>query len=112
MVGREGLNSGTFFYSPPSFRFFLAVIDEFMGWNFEMGGDEIGFLSTLYYIAVFLPYLGVIIRRLHDTDRSGWWILIAFIPIVGVIVLLVFLILDGTRKENRYGPDPKASPTW
>lgn len=91
---------------------FLAVIDEFMGWDFEMGGDNLGFLSTLYYVAVIIPYLAVIIRRLHDTDRSGWWFLIAFIPIVGVIVLLVFLILDGTRGENRFGPDPKASPTW
>ena len=94
---------------------FLAVIDEFMGWNFEIDGDDIGFLSTLYYIAIILPYLGVIIRRLHDTDRSGWWFLIAFVPLVGVIVLLVFLILRGTDGDNRYGPDPKASEaseTW
>ena len=90
----------------------LAVIDEFMGWQFEMGGDILGFLSTLYYVAVIVPYLAVIIRRLHDTERTGWWILIAFIPIVGVLVLLVFLILQGTRGENRYGPDPKVAPTW
>ncbi len=91
----------------------LAVIDEFMGWKFEMGGDIIGFLSTLYYLAVVVPYLAVIFRRLHDTERSGWWILIAFIPLVGVLILLVFLILQGTRGENRYGPDPKAeTATW
>lgn len=90
----------------------LAVIDEFMGWEFEMGGDSLGFLSTLYYIGVIVPYLAVIIRRLHDTERSGWWFLIAFIPIVGVLVLLVFLILQGTRGKNRYGPDPKVAPTW
>ncbi len=92
---------------------FLAVIDEFMGWKFEMGGENLGFLSTLYYIAVIIPYLAVIFRRLHDTDRSGWWFLIAFIPIVGIIVLLVFLILDGTKGENRFGPDPKtATARW
>ncbi len=92
---------------------FLAVIDEFMGWKFEMGGENLGFLSTLYYIAVIIPYLAVIFRRLHDTDRSGWWFLIAFIPIVGVIILLVFLILDGTKGENRFGPDPKtATARW
>ena len=91
----------------------LAVIDEFMGWQFEMGGEIIGFLSTLYYLAVVVPYLAVIFRRLHDTERSGWWILIAFIPLVGVLILLVFLILQGTRGENRYGPDPKAeTATW
>ncbi len=101
-----------FFLFSAIISIFLAVIDEFMGWNFEMGGDNLGFLSTLYYIAVVIPYLAVIFRRLHDTDRSGWWFLIAFIPIVGIIVLLVFLVLDGTKGENRYGSDPKASATW
>jgi len=94
---------------------FLAVIDEFMGWQFEMDEESLGFLSTLYYLAVIVPYLAVIFRRLHDTERSGWWILIAFIPLVGVLILLVFLILQGTRGENRYGPDPKdaeVAPTW
>ena len=101
-----------FFLFSAIISIFLAVIDEFMGWQFEMGGDILGFLSTLYYVAVIVPYLAVIIRRLHDTERTGWWILIAFIPIVGVLVLLVFLILQGTRGENRYGPDPKGAPTW
>lgn len=101
-----------FFLFSAIISIFLAVIDEFMGWNFEMGGENLGFVSTLYYIAVLLPYLGVIIRRLHDTARSGLWILIAFIPIVGVIVLLVFLILKGTEGDNQYGPDPKASTAW
>ena len=101
-----------FFLFSAIISIFLVVIDEFMGWQFEMGGDILGFLSTLYYVAVIVPYLAVIIRRLHDTERTGWWILIAFIPIVGVLVLLVFLILQGTRGENRYGPDPKGAPTW
>ena len=73
-----------------------------------MDGENIGYLSTLYYVAVIVPYLAVIFRRLHDTDRSGWWILIAFIPLVGIIVLLVFLILKGNEGDNRFGPDPKA----
>ena len=91
----------------------LAVVDQFMGWQFEMGGDIIGFLSTLYYLAVVVPYLAVIVRRLHDTGRTGWWMLIAFIPFVGVLILLVFLILQGTRGDNRFGPDPKAeTATW
>ncbi len=101
-----------FFLFSAIISIFLAVIDEFMGWQFEMSGDILGFLSTLYYVAVIVPYLAVIVRRLHDTERTGWWILIAFIPFVGVLILLVFLILQGTRGENRYGPDPKASTTW
>ena len=102
-----------FFLFSALITIFLTVIDEFMGWKFELSGDNLGFLSTLYYIAVIIPYLAVVFRRLHDTDRSGWWFLIAFIPIVGVIVLLVFLILDGTRGDNRFGADPKtATARW
>ena len=86
----------------------FAVIDEFMGLKFEMGGDSYGFLSSLYYLGVAIPYLAVIVRRLHDTDRSGWWILISLIPLIGGIILLVFLILEGTKDDNRFGPDPKA----
>ncbi len=54
-----------------------------------------------------LPSLAVAVRRLHDTDRSGWWLLIGLIPLVGGIVLLVFFVLEGTRGPNRHGADPK-----
>ncbi|MDE2729256.1 MAG: DUF805 domain-containing protein [Gemmatimonadota bacterium] len=86
----------------------LTVIDEFMGLKFELGGEDLGFLSTLYYLGIAIPYLAVIVRRLHDTDRSGWWILISLIPLIGGIILLVFTIIEGTKGENRFGPDPKA----
>jgi D-xylose transport system ATP-binding protein len=65
-------------------------------------------LVLLYVLAVFLPSLGVSIRRLHDTNRSGWWYLIAFVPLVGAIVLLVFLVLAGDPQENSYGLPPGA----
>lgn len=65
-------------------------------------------LAGLYGLAVFLPGLAVTVRRLHDTGRSGWWVLIALVPIIGAIVLLVFMVLDGEPGENRYGPNPKA----
>jgi uncharacterized membrane protein YhaH (DUF805 family) len=64
-------------------------------------------LSTLYSLAAFLPGLAVTCRRLHDTGRSGWWFLLVFLPIVGSIVLIVFLCLDGQPGENAYGPNPK-----
>ena len=66
-------------------------------------------LLGLYGLAVLVPGLAVTWRRLHDTDRSGWWFLIDFIPYVGAVVLIVFLALDGTRGPNRFGPDPKGS---
>src|SRR5215204_5898732 len=58
---------------------------------------------------VLIPTLAVTVRRLHDIDRSGWWILIGLVPLIGVIVLLVFALLDGTPGDNRYGPNPKGA---
>ncbi len=74
-----------------------------------MLGDR-SFLSALLGIALFVPSLAVTMRRLHDTDRSGWWVLIGFIPLVGGIVLLVFMCLAGTSGSNRYGEDPLVAP--
>jgi len=84
----------------------LTFIDGAMG---GLGEGGIGILSGIYSLAVFLPSLAVTIRRLHDTDRTGWWFLIAFIPLIGAIVLLVFMVLDGTPADNRYGPDPNGA---
>jgi uncharacterized membrane protein YhaH (DUF805 family) len=62
---------------------------------------------VVYALATFLPTLAVGVRRLHDTDRSAWWLLIGFIPIIGGWIVLVFNLLDGTPGPNRFGPDPK-----
>jgi len=69
-----------------------------------------GLLTGLFALATLIPNLAVAVRRLHDTDRSGWWILLSFLPLIGWIVLLVFYLTDGTRGPNRFGPDPKESP--
>ncbi|MFV8817710.1 DUF805 domain-containing protein [Haliea sp. E17] len=83
----------------------LSFVDSLFGtYDPEVG---VGILSGIYCLAIFLPALGVAIRRLHDTDRSGWWILVGFIPLIGGIVLLVFYVLDGTPGSNRFGPNPK-----
>ncbi|MEE3925428.1 DUF805 domain-containing protein [Pseudomonas viridiflava] len=63
-----------------------------------LGTDQL--ISTLYSIAVFLPGLAVGVRRLHDTDRSGWWMLVPIVPII-------FSCLEGQRDGNRFGPSPK-----
>lgn len=63
-------------------------------------------LSSIYSLAVLLPGLGVGVRRLHDTGRSGWWLLLALVPFIGAIVLIVFFCLDSTP-DNDYGPNPK-----
>ena len=69
-------------------------------------GTYFGVLSGIASLALFLPNLAVGVRRLHDTDRSGWWVLISVIPIIGWIVLLVFLVSSGTPGGNRFGPPP------
>ena len=63
--------------------------------------------SPLYSLAVILPGLAVLVRRLHDTNRSGWWVLIGFVPFIGIIWILVLTLFEGTRGDNRFGPDPK-----
>jgi uncharacterized membrane protein YhaH (DUF805 family) len=72
-------------------------------------GQPTGVLGLIYSLATLLPSLGVVVRRLHDTGRSGWWFLISLVPLVGGIVLIVFLATEGTRGTNAYGADPKAA---
>lgn len=64
----------------------------------------------IYVVATFVPSLAVLVRRLHDTDRSGWWFLISFVPLVGGIVLLVFLASEGKPEQNEHGANPKLAP--
>ena len=83
----------------------LTVLDYMTGsLDPELG---VGLLSGIYSLAILIPSLAVTVRRLHDTDRTGWWVLIAFIPLIGAIVLLVFMLLDSKPGDNRYGPNPK-----
>ena len=69
-------------------------------------GVAFAILCGLYGLAGLIPGIAVSVRRLHDIGRSGWWLLIDFVPF-GCFVLLVFLVLDGTPGPNEYGPDPK-----
>ena len=85
----------------------LSVIDVATGLYSQSTG--IGLLSGIFAIAMILPSLAVTVRRLHDTDRSGWWLLIALIPLLGAIVLLVFMVLDSDAGSNRFGPNPKVA---
>jgi uncharacterized membrane protein YhaH (DUF805 family) len=70
----------------------------------------VGLFEGIYSLAVIIPGIAVSVRRLHDTGRSGWWLLIAAFPCLGGLVLFYFLVLDGTPGDNRFGPNPKAMP--
>ena len=85
----------------------LAVIDGVTGTLSAEAG--IGLLGAFYALAVLIPGIAVSVRRLHDTNRSGWWLLIVLVPLIGAIVLLVFMVQDSQPGENQYGPNPKAA---
>lgn len=86
------------------FAFVLGVLDKMLGWQ-RAGGE--GVLTTIYAILVFLPSWAVQFRRLHDTDRTAWWLVLLLIPVIGWLVIILFSCQDGTPGENRFGPDPK-----
>jgi uncharacterized membrane protein YhaH (DUF805 family) len=86
----------------------LSFVDFSLGYIHLSSG--IGLLSGVYTLAVMLPVTGVTIRRLHDINRSGWWVVIALIPLLGLIALLVMLVLKGTDGENPYGANAAPEP--
>lgn len=66
-------------------------------------------VTLILGLALLIPSVAVLIRRLHDLDRSGWWALFMFLPILGTLLLLVFCVMKGTEGPNRFGPDPLVS---
>ncbi len=77
---------------------FLQFIDRNVGTQY---------LALIYGLAVLVPSIAVSVRRLHDIDKTGWWLLVGFIPIVGCLVLIYFFIIDGKQGTNRFGESPK-----
>jgi Predicted membrane protein len=83
-------------------NFVIGILLSIIG-TITSTGDS---LRDLYNLAVLIPNLAVGVRRLHDTGRSGWWLLLVLVPIIGAIVLIVFWCTD-SEGDNRYGPNPK-----
>lgn len=84
----------------------LSIIEGILGMSGMVGGVY-GPLTTIFLLAVIIPSIAVQVRRFHDQDKSGWMVLLAFIPILGGLAVLIFMCLEGTRGSNRFGPDPK-----
>ncbi|WP_405769267.1 DUF805 domain-containing protein [Streptomyces sp. NBC_01538] len=80
----------------------LMIVDSFIGAQI---------FGTVYALAVLLPSLAVGVRRLHDTGRSGWWILLGLFLLIGWVVLVVFYCIEGEKGDNKYGSDPKLAPS-
>ncbi len=98
-----------------NFIFIIAsmFIDKALGTTFKLSAGETvqsipyGWVYLFYALAMLIPGLAVSVRRLHDTGKSGWMILVAFIPVIGFFWLLILYVMEGNRGENRFGPDPK-----
>lgn len=92
-------------------NFLISVLISIVG---AVIGDTNGMiavsLSGVYALFIFIPGLAVTVRRLHDTNKSGWWILITFVPLIGGLVLLIFMIMDSDPNTNAYGANPKSAP--
>lgn len=88
------------------FVLFNLIIAFVLGFIEGLAGGP-GVVGLIYSLAVLIPGIAVSVRRLHDTDRSGWWLLIALVPLIGAIVLLVFMVQDSNPGENQYGSNPK-----
>lgn len=82
----------------------LAVVDFVISLVIR---HRVSVFGTLYSLAMIIPGIAVSIRRLHDTNRSGWFLLLKFVCCIGWIILLIFYIQEGTPGENQYGPNPK-----
>ena len=85
----------------------LGIIDVVTGSFSPEAG--LGLLSGLYTLGILIPGIAVSVRRLHDSGRTAWWLLIGLVPFVGPIVLLVFMVQDSLPGENQYGLNPKVT---
>lgn len=106
--GRAGRKEYWFFIL---FNILISMALGYVDWltgniNPETG---LGILSGIYALGVMIPGMAVSVRRLHDTGRSGWWLLITFVPVIGAIVFLYFMVLDSNPETNEYGPSPKVN---
>ena len=82
----------------------LSIIDSIV---FDVQFENYGVLVIIYLIAVMLPTIAVSVRRLHDMDQTGWWYMLVFVPMIGWILVLCWLIFPGTVGPNKFGLDPK-----
>ena len=71
------------------------------------GLGDIGLVATVWELAILVPGLALAVRRLHDINRTGWWLLLCFVIVIGWIILIVWAIKRGNDRPNKYGPSPR-----
>ena len=85
----------------------LSLVDSIIGTSGSSTGT--GLLGGIFSLAILIPSIAVSVRRLHDIGRTGWWVLIGLIPVIGAIVLIVFAVMDSEAGTNQYGANPKTA---
>ncbi len=85
---------------------FTAILSGIISLIFAGSQNALTIVSGIVNLILLLPGLGLCVRRLHDTNRSGWWLLIGLIPLAGWIVLIIWYCQDSQRGDNQYGPEP------
>ena len=100
-----------FFLFNMIFAIVAMVFDNLLGTTIDLYGQSLGYgwIYSLYGLAIIIPSLAVVVRRLHDIGKSGWAFLISLIPLVGAIMLLVWICKDSQAGENKWGVNPKAA---
>jgi len=88
---------------------FAMILDNVLGLNFELLGQNLGYgwLYVTIGITHLIPGLGIVVRRLHDVGKSGWFYLIILIPLIGFIWILVLFCTEGVKEDNKWGSNPK-----
>ncbi len=104
-IGFEGRAPRSEYWYWVLFTFIVAIVTAVLD-RVLFPGNELSPINTLFNLAILLPSLAVLIRRLHDIDRTGWWWLLIFVPVVGWIVLIIWAIQRGDETNNRFGADP------
>ncbi len=102
-VNFTGRASRSAFWYWTLFAFLVGIVADIIDYGVGSGS---GVISELWGLATLLPNLAVGARRLHDTDRSGFWLFLILLPLIGLIVLIVWWCFKGTNGSNQYGPDP------
>ena len=100
-----------FFLFNMIFAIVAMVLDSLLGLTFSIEGQSIGYgyIYTAYLLFIIIPSISLLVRRLHDVNKSGWFYWIQLIPLVGQIWILILMVKEGTNGENTYGKDPKGN---
>ena len=111
----DGRSRRAEYWWPVLFLMLISVAGNILAGIFAAALGDVGvmiaglvsLLLMLFSLATIIPSIAVGIRRLHDLDKSGWWLLICLIPFIGAIVLIIFFVQEGTKGPNKFGSDPK-----